>query len=174
MSLMDALGCAVTPQPGLHGRFSQLAANESVSALIARVALPLDRTVQRATGGRQTATSLVSGFPLLWVTATGVKSLQPRTVPLLGIPTPSRNLALIGTNFGRERTPGWVHNLLAHPEATAEWRDNRADVMAVQLQAKEQEPIWEAAIAAFPAYANYRRWAAHRTIQVFELVGRDG
>ena len=121
-----------------------------------------------------TATSIVAGFPVLWVTTTGARSKQPRKVPLLGIPTPSRNLALLGTNFGGERTPSWVHNLVTHPEAIAEWRDNTAHVTAIQLDPEQQEPIWETAIAAYPSYANYREQAGHRSIRVFELVGRAG
>jgi deazaflavin-dependent oxidoreductase (nitroreductase family) len=134
--------------------------------------MPLDRVVLRATSGRWTATALMAGFPVLWLATTGAKSKQSRQVPLLGIPTPSRNLAVLGTNFGGERTPGWVHNLVAHPEAFAEWRDNSAAVTAVQLEPAQQEPIWETAIAAYPNYANYRVKAQHRPIRVFELVRR--
>jgi deazaflavin-dependent oxidoreductase (nitroreductase family) len=174
MSLMDALGYEVRPQDGLRRRFSELATNETMSALIAKTAMPLDRAVLRTTSGRWTATALMAGFPVLWLATTGAKSKQTRQVPLLGIPTPSRNLAVLGTNFGGERTPGWVRNLVAHPEAVAEWRDNTAAVTAVQLELAQQEPIWETAIAAYPNYANYRVKAHHRPIRVFELVERRG
>lgn len=173
MSLIDALGYEVRPQTGLRRRFSEVATNGTMSALIAKVAMPLDRATLPVTGGRTTATAVMAGFPVLWVTTTGAKSLEPRKVPLLGIPTPTRNLALLGTNFGGDRTPGWVHNLLAHSEATVEWRDSRAEVTAVQLAPEQQEPIWETAIAAYPNYANYRKKAEHRTIRVFELVSRS-
>ena len=169
MSLIDALGYEVRPQAGWRRRFSEVATNEVLSALIAKTAMPLDRVMLRATQGRSTATSLMAGFPVLWVTTTGAKSRQPREVPLLGIPAPSRNLALLGTNFGGERSPGWVHNLLAHPQAIVEWRGHRADVTANQLDLAAQEPIWETAIAAYPNYGNYRAKASHRTIHVFEL-----
>jgi len=128
--------------------------------------------VLRSTGGRWTATALVAGFPVLWLTTTGARPHQPREVPLVGIPTPARNLAVLGTNRGGERTPGWVHNLIAHPEAVAVWRDNRAEVTAVLVEPEAQEPIWETAIAAYPNFANYRSMAAHRTIRVFELLAR--
>jgi deazaflavin-dependent oxidoreductase (nitroreductase family) len=173
MSLMGALGYEVTPQSGLRRRFAEAATNETMSALIAKTAMPLDRLMLRGTAGRWTATSLVAGFPVLWLTTTGSRSRQPRVVPLLGIPTPSKNLAVLGTNFGRERTPAWVHNLVAHPEAVAEWRSNAAAVAAVQLEPHEQEPIWKTAIAAYPNYSNYRTSAAHRTVRVFELMPAD-
>lgn len=173
MSLMNALGYEVKPQDGLRRRFAEVATTEVMSALIARATAPLDRVVLSTTGGRWTATAVVAGFPVLWLTTTGAKSGQPRQVPLLGIPTPSANLAVLGTNFGGERTPAWVYNLVAHPEAVAEWRSNAVPVTAVQLDLERQEPIWEKAIAAYPNYANYRAKADHRTIRVFELVGRS-
>ncbi len=173
MSLIDALGYEVRPQAGWRRRFSEVATNDVLSAFIAKTAMPLDRVMLRATQGRSTATSLMAGFPVLWVTTTGARSRQPREVPLLGIPTPSRNLALLGTNFGGERSPGWVHNLLAHPEALVGWRGNQAEVTAMQLGPAQQEPIWETAIAAYPTYANYRKRAAHRTIRVFELEAAE-
>lgn len=170
MSLMDTLGYAVTPQSGLRRRFVELATNETMSELMARAAMPLDRLVVRATGGRMTASSFMAGLPVLWVTTIGARSGRTRDVPLLGIPTPARNLALLGTNWGGEQTPGWVHNLLANPEAVVEWRDKRAEVTAERLDIEQQAPVWDAAIAAYPNYANYREKAAHRTIHVFELV----
>jgi deazaflavin-dependent oxidoreductase (nitroreductase family) len=169
MSLIDVLGYEVRPQTGLRRRFADLATNEAMSALIARTATPLDRLVLKGTGGRSTATAIMAGFPVLWLTTTGAKSKQPREVPLLGIPTPSRNLAVLGTNFGGDRSPAWVHNLIAHPNVVAGWRGNEASVTAVQLSPEAQEPIWQTAIAAYPDYANYRSKAAHRTIRVFEL-----
>ena len=141
--------------------------------VIAKSATPLDRLLLRTTSGRWTATALIAGFPVLWLTTIGAKSKQPRQVPLLGIPTPSRNLAVLGTNFGGERTPAWVHNLVSHPEAIAEWRDFAAPVTAVQLEPEQQAPIWDTAIAAYPNYANYRANAEHRTVRVFELVSRS-
>lgn len=173
MSLMDSLGYEVTPQSGFRRRFVELATNETLSRLIARSAMPLDRLMLRSTSGRVTATSVMTGFPVLWLTTRGARSSQPRVVPLLGIPTPSRNLAVFGTNFGGERSPGWVHNLLARPQAVVEWRGNRVDVSAEQLDLAAQEPIWETAIAVYPSYANYRTKAAHRTIRVFELAERE-
>lgn len=169
---MNELGYVVKPQSGLRRRFSEVATNQAMSALIAKTAMPLDRLVLRATSGRWTATALMAGFPVLWLTTIGAKSEQPRQVPLLGIPTPSQNLAVLGTNFGGERTPGWVHNLVAHPEAVAEWRGGTAEVAALELEPERQEPIWQTAIAAFPNYANYRTKADHRAIRVFELVMR--
>lgn len=174
VSLMDALDYEVEPQNGLRRRFSELATNEIMSALIAKTAMPLDRLVLRATSGRSTATAFMAGFPVLWLTTLGAQSKQPRQVPLLGIPSPTQNLAVLGTNFGGERTPGWVHNLVAHPEAVAEWRENAARVTAVQLEPERQEPIWEKAIAAYPNYTNYRVKADHRPIRVFELIERHG
>ncbi len=169
MSLIDVLGYEVRPQTGLRRRLSEVVATEPMSELVAKVAMPLDRMTLRATRGRATAASFLTGLPVLWVTTTGAKSGRPHEVPLLGIPTPGRKLALIGTSFGAERSPAWVHNLLAHPRAVIAWRSSRTEVEAVRVEPDRQEPIWEAAIAAYPAFGNYRERASHRTIHVFEL-----
>lgn len=170
---MNALGYEVEPQDGFRRRLTELAATQMVNAVVAKAAMPVDRFVLWATSGRWTATALVAGLPVLWLTTTGARSKEPRQVPLLGIPTPSRNLAVLGTNFGGERSPGWVHNLVAHPEAIAAWRGKSAAVRAVQLEPDAQEPIWERAIAAYPGFAAYRARARHRSIRVFELRPTD-
>jgi deazaflavin-dependent oxidoreductase (nitroreductase family) len=171
MSLMHRLGYdPVTPQSGWRRGFVKAAAHEPLSSIIARTATPLDRLVLRGSSGGLTATSIMTGFPVLWLTTTGAITKQPRVVPLLGIPTPAGHLAVLGTNFGAEKTPGWVHNVIAHPELIAAWRNNVAHVTAMPVPLQDQEPIWSAAIAAYPNYANYRARAAHRTIRVFELI----
>ena len=172
MSLIERLGYEVRPQSGLRRRFVEAAAHEPLRTIIARSTTPLDRAALRVSSGRWTATSIMTGFPVLWVSTLGARSRQPHRVPLLGIPTPARDLAVLGTNFGGGRTPAWVQNLLAHPEVKAGWRGVSAHVTAKPLTGRDQEPIWEAAIAAYPNYANYRVRAAHREIRVFELSER--
>ena len=53
---------------------------------------------------------------MLTITTAGRKSGLPRTMPLLGVPI-GDDIALVGTNFGRESTPAWVGNLRADPRA---------------------------------------------------------
>lgn len=170
---MALLGYEVAPQTGWRRGFVELAVREPLNSMIAGATTPLDRLTLRLSSGRWTATSFMTGFPVLWITTTGARSQQPRTVPLLGIPTPARNLAVLGTNFGGDTTPAWVHNVTAHPDVIAEWRGNATRVRATAVPEPDQRPIWEHAIAAYPNYANYRVKAAHREIKVFELHPGD-
>jgi len=119
-------------------------------------------------GGRTTATALLAGLPVLWVTTSGAKSGSPRTVPLLAIPH-AESLALIGTHYGTKHTPGWVYNLIANPAAQAGWKGKEVAVTARRLTEAEQAPVWEAASAIYGGYGHYRQRASHRKIEVFLL-----
>lgn len=127
-----------------------------------------DRAVLVASRHRSTATSALTGMPVLFVTTTGARSGLPRSVPLLGIPF-GTSLALIGTGFGQESTPGWVHNLRSDPAAVVAYRDARAEVTARLATDVEAEAIWSAAVAIYPGYLKYPVWASHRQISVFVL-----
>ena len=54
---------------------------------------------------------------------------RPRTSPLIGIPVDG-SIAVIGSNFGQESTPGWVYNLEADPSATVAYGERAVDVTA--------------------------------------------
>jgi deazaflavin-dependent oxidoreductase (nitroreductase family) len=78
-------------------------------------------------------------------------------------------MAVIGTSFGQETTPAWVHNLEAHADASAIYRGREARVVARRAEPEEAKLVWETAAQAYPGYANYARWASHRHIRVFVL-----
>jgi deazaflavin-dependent oxidoreductase (nitroreductase family) len=87
-------------------------------------------------------------------------------------------MAVIGTSFGQKTTPGWVHNLEAHSDASAVYRGSEVRVVARRAEPAETDLVWETAVRAYPGYANYARWASHRQIRVFVLemaenLGRD-
>lgn len=145
-----------------------VASTRSLSTLNRRLLPSLDRLVLAITGGRTTLTSLASGFPVLWLTSVGARSGLARTSPLLAFPL-DEDVAVIGTSFGQKTTPGWVHNLEAHPAASAAYRGNEVRVVARRAESEETKLVWETAASAYPGYANYARWASHRQIRVFVL-----
>ena len=102
----------------------RFAASGPGSWLFARILDPLDRLTFRVTKGRHMFSSLLSALPVAMVTTTGARSGQPRTVPLLAMPT-GDGLAVIGSNYGRPRHPAWRHNLRAHPEGAVEVEGRR-------------------------------------------------
>src|SRR5829696_4315935 len=93
------------------------AATAPMSRLWARTLHHLDRLVFRLTKERHTFSTLASGLPVVMLTTTGAKSGKQRTSPVLGIPDGER-IALVASNWGQHRHPGWYHNLRANPRAS--------------------------------------------------------
>jgi deazaflavin-dependent oxidoreductase (nitroreductase family) len=128
----------------------------------------VDKAVFRATGGRHTASSALTGLPLVFLTTRGARSGRPRTVPLLGLPT-SEGLAVVASNFGQGHHPAWYHNLRAHPEAEALIDGRRTRVRAVPVEGQRRERIWREGLEVYPGWTSYERRATNRRIVVFVL-----
>ena len=114
---------------------------------------------------------LMAGLPVIMLTTTGAKSGEPRSMPLVGIPL-GDDLAVIGSNYGQQRTPGWVYNLEADPTATVSYRDRAVEVTARAASDAETDEAFEIATSFYPGYGKYRARASHRTIRVFVLEPR--
>ncbi len=59
---------------------------------------------------------LMTGLPCVRLTYVGAKSGLLRTIPTIGVPN-GDNIALICSNYGQARNPGWYHNLKKKPVA---------------------------------------------------------
>jgi deazaflavin-dependent oxidoreductase (nitroreductase family) len=129
---------------------------------------PIDKLVFKISKGRRTAASLTAGLPVIMLTTTGAKSGQPRTMPLVGTPF-GGDIAIIGSNYGQERTPGWVYNLEASPSATVAYRDTSVDVVARRLGDDDADRVFAMAATTYRGYGHYRQRADHRLIKVFVL-----
>jgi deazaflavin-dependent oxidoreductase (nitroreductase family) len=146
----------------------RFAASGPGSWLFARLLDHLDKPVYRLTRGRHTFASLVSGLPVLMLTTTGARSGRPRTVPLLGLPTP-RGMAVIASNFGQARDPAWYHNLRADPHGELSHEGRTERIRAVEVEGEERERIWQQGLAVYPGWSQYEVRASHRRIRVFVL-----
>jgi deazaflavin-dependent oxidoreductase (nitroreductase family) len=102
------------------------------------------------------------------LTTTGAKSGQPRTVPVLSIPT-SDGVAVIASNWGQQRHPAWYHNLRANPEAEIAVDGDRRRVRAVEADEERRSRIWEEGLRVYPGFGQYEHRASHRRISVFVL-----
>jgi deazaflavin-dependent oxidoreductase (nitroreductase family) len=144
------------------------AASGPGSWLFARLAHRIDRPVYRLTRGRHMFSSLLSGLPVVMLTTTGARTGQSRTVPVLGLPTPD-GFAVIASNFGQHRHPGWYHNLQANPEGSVavdgRWRRFRS----VEADGDRRRRIWDEAVRVYPGWSQYERRASNRRIGVFVL-----
>ena len=146
----------------------RIASLAPVAWLLARTLRHLDRAAISLSGGRTTATSLLTGLPVIYLTTTGAKSGQPRTTPLIcGVD--GDRLILFATNFGGQKNPAWSYNLRANPAATVAYRGRVAVYCSREATQAERERYWPLADQLYAGYAAYRERAAHRTIPVFVL-----
>jgi deazaflavin-dependent oxidoreductase (nitroreductase family) len=138
------------------------------SWLFARVLHHIDRPVYRLTRGRHTLASLVSGIPVVMLTTTGAKSRQPRSVPLLGLPTVD-GLCVIASNFGQDHHPAWYYNLLADPHGEVTVDGTTTRFRAVRAAGEQRARIWQEGLQVYPGWSQYEVRAANRDIAVFVL-----
>ena len=146
----------------------RIAASGPGAWVFARVLHRIDRPVYRMTRGRHTFASLLSGIPVVMVTTTGARSGQPRTVPVLGIPT-ADGFAVIASNFGQRRHPGWYFNLRANPEGSVAVDGEARQFRAVEVEGDRRREIWAKGLRIYPGWSQYERRASDRSIAVFVL-----
>ena len=121
-----------------------------------RTLYPIDKQLYRLTKGRLTVPGLMAGLPVIILTTTGAKTGKDRTMPLVGIPM-GDDMAIIGSNYGQESTPGWVYNLRAKPEATVAHGSDSVEVIARSATEAETERAFEAGTAFYGGFSKYRR-----------------
>jgi deazaflavin-dependent oxidoreductase (nitroreductase family) len=168
MGVLQELEYDVRTANGFQRAMQRVAAWGPVSKVFQKTLHVVDRPLYRWTKGRLTVPGLVAGLPVLLLTTTGAKSGLPRPTPLLGVPI-GDDIAVIGSNFGTARTPGWVVNLEADPHATVQWRDRTVDVIARAASSEETERAFEIGAVFYSGFPTYRERAAHREIRVFVL-----
>jgi deazaflavin-dependent oxidoreductase (nitroreductase family) len=145
-----------------------VAASGPGSWLFARVLHHVDRPVHRMTRGHRTFASIVSGLPVVMLTTTGARSGTPRTVPVVGLPTPD-GLAVIASNYGQTHHPGWYYNLRADPTGTVTVDGLTRAFHATLAEGEVRARIWQEGLRVYPGWSQYERRASHRQIAIFVL-----
>lgn len=168
MGLVHDLGHVVKSPNGLQRIMQKLGSSRSGAWAFSKTLYPVDKALFRVTGGRATVPGLMGGLPVIMLTTTGAKSGKPRTMPLIGIPL-GDGLAVIGTNYGQQPTPGWVYNLEADPSAVVGYGDRTIAVTARPADQGETDRVFDLAAGVYRGYAKYRIRADHRAIRVFVL-----
>jgi deazaflavin-dependent oxidoreductase (nitroreductase family) len=74
-------------------------------------------------------------------------------------------------NLGRERNPGWAHNLMNDPRAEIELNGKRIPVKAQRAQGAEADRLWRRWVELQPSATAFRD-LADRDIPIF-VVRRD-
>ncbi len=128
----------------------------------------LHRADLRFRGHRRTLTTFGTTFPLCYLTTTGRRSGEPRTVPLLWFESDGGGIVLVGSNWGRRRHPSWALNLEASPDARVAIDDVDRPMRARRATAVEVDRYWPRIVEVWPGYDGYRRRAG-REIRVFVL-----
>jgi deazaflavin-dependent oxidoreductase (nitroreductase family) len=146
--------------------FQWLAGTRGFALVAPKIVPPLDRLVNRLTGGRALMGDQM--IPHLLLTTTGSKSGQPRETPLACLPEDGGTFLVVGSNFGREHHPAWSGNLLKTPQATVRFQGRVIPVTAALLADAEREHAWQTLIRFWPLYQGYTDRSG-RELRVFRL-----
>jgi deazaflavin-dependent oxidoreductase (nitroreductase family) len=124
-----------------------------------RVTRWLHPILYRWTGGAWLLGRSLGNLTIL-LTTTGRRSGEQRTTAIWAYPDGDA-LVLVGSYGGNGRTPAWVLNLRARPEALAQVRRAVRRVDAREAGGEEYERLWRMVVAAYPGYAAYLEWVGH-------------
>jgi deazaflavin-dependent oxidoreductase (nitroreductase family) len=97
-----------------------------------------------------------AGAPLLLLHTVGARSGQRRVNPVM-YQKVDGGYAVFASKAGAPVNPDWYHNLLAHPQVTAEIGTQTVELVARVADGDERERIWAAQKAAYPGFADYER-----------------
>ncbi len=101
------------------------------------------------------------------LTTVGRHSGRSRTTAIWAYPD-GEALVLVGSYGGSRRTPAWVYNLRARPEAVVQVRRDERVVRAREAEGEEYDRLWRMVVASYPGYQAYLAWA-HRVIPLVVL-----
>lgn len=96
------------------------------------------------------------GAPVLLLTATGAKSGERRTTPVVYLQDGDR-MVIFASKGGAPNNPGWYHNLRVNPSATVEVGSEKVDVDAVVTEGEERERLFRRQAEIFPQFADYEQ-----------------
>ena len=100
----------------------------------------------------------------------GAKSGTLRTTPLLYV-RDGEDLLLIASKGGYPKSPAWLYNLRANPDAVVQVGPERLPVHAREARPEERDRLWTLADAAYGGYRDYRARAG-REIPIVVLEPR--
>jgi deazaflavin-dependent oxidoreductase (nitroreductase family) len=147
------------PPPGTRGV-------RTPPGALGRVMTPLMIRVHRLTGNR------FAGMELLYLTAVGARSGQPRTTPVARFDDGRGGWLIVASAGGAATHPGWYHNVVAHPDdVVAEVDGVRHAVTVEQLDGDERAQAWQKLVAAAPRFGDYET-KTDRTIPILRLTPR--
>jgi deazaflavin-dependent oxidoreductase (nitroreductase family) len=136
--------------------------------LFARVSHHIDLFVLKVSGGRWPLARVLAGIPVITLVTTGARTGQRRSTPLLGVPM-GEDVAIIGTRFGQQGTPGWYFNLRKQPAAEVVYNGAHVAVVAREAAGSEWQEAWDRARRIYSGYEAYARRITGRHVPVMVL-----
>ena len=120
----------------------------------------------RANGGKVGGD--YEGVPLVLLHSTGARTGAERVSPVMYLADGDR-YAVFASNAGRDRNPGWYHNVVAHPDVTIEVGTESVAVHAEVTEESERRRLYDLQAERFPVLAAFER-STDRRIPVVVLV----
>ena len=87
------------------------------------------------------------------------------------MPLDDGSFIVVGSNFASDKHPAWTANLLAHPEATVNFRGRETPVRARLMADEEVNALWDELVAWYPNWSEYTG-ITERKFRVFSLEPR--
>lgn len=114
------------------------------------------------TAGREGATLLDTGIPVIIVTMRGARSGAVRKIALMRVEHDG-TYALVASKGGAPDSPHWYTNLLANPdEVTVQDGPEPFAVTVREIDGAEYDEWWQRSVAVFPRYDDYRAKTTRR------------
>jgi deazaflavin-dependent oxidoreductase (nitroreductase family) len=168
VGIIQAFDYQVRKPNAVQGAMQQIAATRAGAWFFARTLDHIDRALLRLSQGKVTVPGVLAGLPVLTVTTTGARTGQRRSAPLVGVPA-GDDIAVIGTSFGQARTPGWYHNMRAHPTVEVTYQHKTVKATAREADEEEKQTIWDRAKTIYVGYQAYASRIQNRRIHIMIL-----
>jgi deazaflavin-dependent oxidoreductase (nitroreductase family) len=117
--------------------------------------------------GRRPLSVIGTNLPVGYLTTVGRRTGELRTTPVVPVDSPA-GVAVIASNWGQNRRPGWALNLTADPRCLTEREGSVRTCRARSASSAEREEIWQRALALYPAWASYDA-RVERDLEIFVL-----
>lgn len=139
----------------LHGEYEPSASERS-----------RNQVEEYESSGGKTGTTL-RGMPVVVLTTVGAKSGKIRKTPLMRVERDGE-YAVVASLGGAPKHPVWYYNVVANPSVELQDGPDKRDMVAREVTGEEKAKWWDAAVAAYPDYADYQK-RTDREIPVFVL-----
>ena len=114
------------------------------------------------TAGREGATLLDTGIPVIIVTMRGARSGAVRKIALMRVEHDG-TYALVASKGGAPDSPHWYTNLLANPdEVTVQDGPAPFAVTVREIDGAEYDEWWQRSVEVFPRYDEYKAKTTRR------------